>query len=277
LRGHWSEGRSCVEEALAATGADRSAARATALEGAGLITLFQNDYVQATRFLEDSLEIFRELDDHNGMVSVLTNLGFIACFENDTARAEELRAAIAELEPTLTDQSTAGYAHIFFGLTAVVRGEIADALELHRQGLAIFRRLSDCHGMVWSLTNLGLLEMVSGNLEQTTTVLQENLVLAVKLGEPASIQYSLLGLATAASQTGHAAHAAQLWGAAEAVRAAAGMELSPLARTQTLYDTWVERARTALGTDAFAEKWAEGKSMRLEQVVEHALSPLMQP
>jgi predicted ATPase/DNA-binding XRE family transcriptional regulator len=273
LRGHWSEGRGWLKDALSVKTGDQLAARAKALDGAGLIAQFQNDYQRATAYLKESLALYQTLGDQNGVASALTKLGFLAAFQNDGARVDELHAAIAPMESQLEDKSTIGYLLIFLGLAAVIRGEIEKGIDLHDQALSIFRKLADVHGMVWCLTNLGLLKMVTGELRSATTVLQEDLGLAVQLGEPASIQYALLGLATVASQEDRPERAARLWGAAEAIRAAAGMELNPLARAQTMYDTWVYHARNEAGAESFAKVWAEGSAMSLEQTLSYALSP----
>lgn len=272
LRGHWSEGRGWLEATLAVSTESQSVHRASALDGVGLITLFQNDYPQATAYLEESLGLFRSLGDQDGIASALTKLGFIAAFENDLARAEEIRAAILPLKPDLEEQSTVGYLLIFLGLSAVIRGEMGDALALHRESLEIFRQLANLHGMVWCLTNLGLLEMVTGNIQAAEEDLREDVVLAVQLGEPASIQYALLGLATVAAQEGKPLRAARLWGVAEATREAAGMDLSPLARAQTQHDTWVNHARGEMGEGVFVKAWAEGRRMLLEEALSYALS-----
>ena len=61
-----------------------------------------------------------------------------------------------------------------------------------------------------------------------------------------------------------------LWGAAEALREEIG---SPLEQEeQARYDQDVAAARQALGDDAFAMDWAEGRAMTMEQAIQYALS-----
>jgi hypothetical protein len=50
------------------------------------------------------------------------------------------------------------------------------------------------------------------------------------------------------------------------------MDLNPLARAQTMYDTWVDRARNEAGFELFTTSWAEGSTMSLEQTLSYALS-----
>jgi predicted ATPase/DNA-binding XRE family transcriptional regulator len=272
LRGHWSEGRGWLARALDAHGGACTEEAASALEGAGLIAQFQNDYHQAATWLQRAVAIYRQGDNREGEASALSKWGFVAAFQNDRAKVEELCGALTPLEAHLRDPATIGNVLIFRGLEAVLRDDLPEAERLHERALALYRQVSDVQGIVWCLTNLGLLKIVTGELATASEMLREHLGMAARLREPASVQYALLGLATVATQQAQPMRAARLWGAAEAIRQAAGMELSFLARTQTMYDTWVERAREAAGDDDFDASWAEGTGMSLEETVSYALS-----
>jgi len=73
------------------------------------------------------------------------------------------------------------------------------------------------------------------------------------------------GRAQVAAAHGHAARAAHLLGAAEAVRAAIGAPLLP--RAKAGHDCTVAAARTSLGDDAFAAAWEMGATLSLEQAI----------
>ncbi len=273
LRGHWSEGRSWLSRALTEVPGQSPDDRARALDAIGLIALFQNDYARAAEYLEEGLSLYRQLGDTNGEASALTRLGYIAAFQNDTTFADNIRGEVDALIPGVSDKTVLGNLLVFFGLAAGVRNEIAESIEVHERALAVFREVGDAMGMTWCLTNLGLLKLVLGDLPAATAVLQEDLGLAVRLGEPASIQFGLLGLATIASQQGDYSRAARLWGAAKTIRKAAGMELNALARARTMYDTWVEHARNEAGFERFATDWAMGTSMSKDAAIAYAMSP----
>jgi hypothetical protein len=61
-----------------------------------------------------------------------------------------------------------------------------------------------------------------------------------------------------------------LWGAAQALREEVGCPL-PLNELEK-YDRCVTAAREALGEEAFAAAWAEGRVMPMEQAIAIALS-----
>ena len=79
----------------------------------------------------------------------------------------------------------------------------------------------------------------------------------------------LEGLAGVAAGQGDAARAAQLWGAAEALRAALGAPQSPTDRVK--FARMVEAAQAQVGPAAWAQAWAAGRAMPVEQAITSAL------
>ena len=77
------------------------------------------------------------------------------------------------------------------------------------------------------------------------------------------------GFAELAAAQGQATRAARLWGAAEALREPADVERAPNLRADD--DPHVAEVCSALGEEAFAAAWAEGRAMTLEQAVAYAL------
>ena len=73
-----------------------------------------------------------------------------------------------------------------------------------------------------------------------------------------------------AAGAGQPARAARLLGATAARREAMGAPLPPIERPAV--EKAIERARTALGEDAFAAAWAGGQALPLERAVSEALA-----
>jgi hypothetical protein len=69
----------------------------------------------------------------------------------------------------------------------------------------------------------------------------------------------LEGQATGVAEQGELVWAAQLWGAAEALREAIGIPIPPVYRLE--YEQLVAKARAQLGDKAFARAWDEGRGM----------------
>ena len=78
LRGHLREGRTMLTRALETTETIPAAIRARALAGAGHLALLLSDHSQAEARCEESLALFRQLEDPHGMVMPLLVQGYKA-------------------------------------------------------------------------------------------------------------------------------------------------------------------------------------------------------
>jgi DNA-binding CsgD family transcriptional regulator len=79
------------------------------------------------------------------------------------------------------------------------------------------------------------------------------------------VAFSLEGLAGVVAAQGELVWAAQLWGAAEALRETIHAPIPPVERAG--YERSVAKARAHLGQQAFAAAWAEGRTMEPEQAL----------
>jgi hypothetical protein len=98
---------------------------------------------------------------------------------------------------------------------------------------------------------------------------EESLLLCRELGDRLIGSESIEGLACVAGAGGGAERAARLFGAAEALREAAGYQQAPRARS--LREPYLAAARSQVGDTAWAEAWEEGRSMTFEEAIAYAL------
>jgi hypothetical protein len=97
---------------------------------------------------------------------------------------------------------------------------------------------------------------------------QQSLELNQQVGEKWMTPFNLEGLASVVVTQGELRWAAQLWGAAEALREAIDVPRLPVDRVG--YEQAVAAAQAQLGEEAFASAWQEGWTMKLEQVLDEA-------
>ena len=90
-----------------------------------------------------------------------------------------------------------------------------------------------------------------------------------ELADRDGIADSLEDLAAVAASLGRSQRAARLSGSAEALREAIDAPIPPSRRAD--YERNVVETRAALGQEAFAAAWAEGRAMSLEQALAYAL------
>jgi predicted ATPase/DNA-binding CsgD family transcriptional regulator len=277
-RGYLSEGRRWLESALFQSGRAAPHARAKALNGAGWLATFQDEYGAAKRLIEEGLALYRELEDKEGIASSIAYLGFVAVLgqRTDVPLASLLEEA-ARLKPKLQDRRTVANLLVLDGLVALGRGDLEQAVALNEEGLALFREVSDVLGVVACLTNIGLMMLAQDDYERSATLLREGLRLAWGLDHKLYIQYSILGLAGVAVSQGLPVRAARLWGAAEGMSETYGTQLARAVRDLIDYEGRLTAARSRLDDAAWSTAWEKGRGMSSEQAIEYALEQETDP
>jgi predicted ATPase len=312
-RGYVGEGREHLARSLALPGAEaRTPVRAKALAEAGMLAMVQSDCGTASSLLEESLAIFQELGDKPGSAQTLHYLAEMARDEGryGAARAlwEESLATFRELGEkggiagmlhrlgaVASDQGDYGAAQAFFeeslarwrelgghggiafslwglGRAAHARGDYKGARALLEEALAICREREDKQGIAHGLVCLGAVACDQGDYGAARALFEEGLAICTERGYQRWIANYLEGLAAVAVAQEQFERAARLLGTAEGLREATGAALPPAERAG--HDRSVAAVRTALGEDAFAAAWAEGRAMPLEQAVQYALEGL---
>ncbi len=122
-------------------------------------------------------------------------------------------------------------------------GDFDHAEEFYEEGLALARKTGDILGIELLLLGLGLAALHQDNYECARVFCREILDTSLPLDHKHCIVASLHILASAAGSQGQAVRSARLWGAAEALREAIGVQLAPVERTSVLKNGLVERAR----------------------------------
>jgi predicted ATPase/uncharacterized protein HemY len=212
LRGHLSEGRGRLESLLALDVHDAGAApvRAKALYGAGTLAYRQGDFVRAQTLTEQSLALWRVLDDTVGMSQALNSLGNVASdqghFVEATALYEESLALRRELGDTLGVATTLGN----LGNIAFEHCEYAGATALYEESLALRRELDDPWGLPSVLGNLANLAHRRGDHERAVALAEESLARFRAVGDTSSIAIQLANLAGLARDLGDQARAVGL-------------------------------------------------------------------
>ena len=165
-RGHLSEGRMWLEQALARQPHAEAAVRAAALNCLGTLAYAQGDMARAQEVYQEGLALRRALGDRWGIANSLNNLGNVAlelgAYGQASAWYEESRA--------ICEQSgdTAGRAMVLnnLGVVARAQGDQARALILYEECCRLYRELGDSWRAAVTLTNLGNVTSALGELER---------------------------------------------------------------------------------------------------------------
>jgi predicted ATPase len=280
-RGYLSEGRARLEALLAGASGEAPALRAGALSAMGNLAWAQDDLEQAALLHEQSLVLYREIQDPHGIAISLNNLALVARDQGAYERG------VALLEQSLalhrSQNHTRGVAGVLVNLGEVVRrqGDWARATALLEDSLVLYRQLGDQRGMADALHNLGDLACVQGNVARAQALLADALLRSQTVGNQPGVAECLEALAAVAVERGEPLSAIRLCGAAASLRAA--MHAPVPASQRARYEATLAAARQALhapgapGDAAFAAVWAEGAAWSWERAVSEALGTRTSP
>ena len=350
LSGHWSEGRSFLEQALAASEGVATAVRAKALTGASMLIGQQGDHQQAMALCEQSLALFRQLGDTPGIALSLYNLGWVTwlrgnataarslleealalcrklddtwgmrnslqtlatiavdwgeymrarplleealalCREaedkrgianalliwawmllwagDDHVKAQSLLEECLALSREVGDKGIESFGELFLGIVAVVEGEYTKARSLLEESIALARKMGNQRNIALGLLILGSSAFAQSDYVTARALYEESLALLRKIDFQFMMAYCLEHLAAVAVAQGQPTVGVRLWGAVEKLREGTGLPRPPL--LGLLFEQAVAAARTALGEEAFATAWAQGRTAPLEQVITDVL------
>jgi tetratricopeptide (TPR) repeat protein len=269
-RNHYREGRQWLEAALADSQSLPPALRAQALRTAGVLNLELNDYAGAEPYLQESLVLFRRLEDRRGVAATLNSLGVIAFSQNLYGRAIRLLEESLSLRRQLEDSYSLSTPLNNLGLVALAQEEHKAARDYFAEALALDRASGDAMGVAVSLSNLAAAMLEEGLNEEAQAYFEECLLLFQELGDQEGSAECLEGLATTMIQQENVKQATRLWGAAEALRERIHAPVHPAEKPR--YDRTKAAIEARLGEAAFAAAWSEGRTMSLAQAVGEALT-----
>jgi predicted ATPase/transcriptional regulator with XRE-family HTH domain/Tfp pilus assembly protein PilF len=210
LRGHLSEGRRWLGAVLGESGTGPAAARATALNGAGMLAYRQGDYRRAMALLEESVALYREAADPGGSAAALNNLGIVLWEQGEYERAADLYEESLALRRELGDMRGIATSLNNLGGVAYEQGEYERAAALYEECLARMRELGDRLGIAGSLNNLGSAVHFQGGHDRAAALHEEALAIRREFGDRWSIAASLLNLGNVVYEQGGTRRAAAL-------------------------------------------------------------------
>ena len=309
-RGYFSEGRERLSAILSTDVArGRTAAHAKLLARASELAYRQSDYAATVELAEESLAIYRDVDDRQGIASVLIKLGNAATEAGDyetaagyleealaiwqqlddehgTARAlislgwaalrpGDYELANARLEAALVisreleDTRSIGFELSGLGEVALRQGDYDRATRLLEESLELRRQLGNKWGVGVSLGTLGWVAIREGDWERALARLGESLEVRQEIGDKGGSAWCIERLAEVAHAKGNPEKAVRLLSAAAALRISIGSVIDPA--DQPEYQNRRNALRQELSQERFALAWEEGRALKLEQAIAYAL------
>ena len=277
-RGPLWEGRKALDQLLALPGSSRET-RARALSAAGGLAWWDGDFVATRRHYEDGFALCTADEETAVRVRALYDLGFALVWSGiqdnlkDLDRAEELLRQSLTLAERLDDRHGSARAYRALGLAqGIARRDPRGAIPLFEQSVALFETLGERWELNESLIGLANGHRFSGDKARGREYYLQGLDLMAAAGNRPAMAWLLFLVAAVEGEMGRQERVARLWGAAEAVREAAG-EIRPPAAALLIVDP-LGAARQAIGDEAVERALAEGRAMDPEAVVAYAHADL---
>jgi predicted ATPase len=240
------------------------------LNALGVLEHHQDNYEAARSFFEETLKLCHELGDIPALARALSNVADVARLQQDYARAGSLYHQSLEIFRQLGDRVGMAWSLNHEGDLAREQHQIDDARRFYGEALAIFRELDEKSGIGACLSDLGAVAREQGDYEAAACFYKDSLGIFRELGLKRNILRLLEDLACSAVGRELWQRALRLAGAAAALRQELGS--TPFASEKEKLDLNLEPARLSLtGTEA-ATAWLEGRRMPLEEAIEYAMT-----
>jgi predicted ATPase len=196
MRGHNSEGRRWLEEALAMDGRGSPEVRAMALAGVGYLALEQGDLDWAKEVCEEGLELLLHegREAREAKLIALAGLGWVALDREEYEQAKQLFEE--GLAPSREMSDTWWLANSLSNLAVASHflGNSEKATELYEESMDLFREQGDKRRLATCLNNLAMLVCSQGDLGQAAKLIEEAVALLRELGARGVVSIGLCNL-----------------------------------------------------------------------------------
>ncbi len=228
----WTQGdmaaaRTMTEEALAISRqVDDMERIAASLFILGLLSSSQGEYARACALFEESVATHRASGNKRGIAHSLSQLAQVLFVSQaDQARISPLIEECLALSQEVGYKEGIAAYYCLSGQLALSRRDLVTARSLAEKSVTLYRELGHRHGTANSLALLGGVLATEGDYAAAQMLFEQSLTISCELNEKwvASVYLVVLGEVAAAQQK--LAWAAQLWGAAEALRDAFGVPI----------------------------------------------------
>ena len=155
------------------------------------------EYQRAIDYYQQSLAISRELGDRNGEAKSLNNLGSAYRYLGEYQRAIEYYQQSLAISQEIGDRHGEGASLNNLGSAYLSLGEYQRAIDFHQQTLAIQRQIGDRYGEGLSLNNLGNAYHSLGEYQRAIDYYQQSLEISRELGDRYGEAASLNNLGSA--------------------------------------------------------------------------------
>ena len=186
------EGIAWFERLLREPIKDFPVARARALMVVGMLAENHSEFRRATAWLEQSVALYRTLDNPSGIAKVLTYLGRCKYWQAAYAEAQPLLLEALSYFETHRDEWMAMWASISIGDCLFYSDAPVAAQEWFQKGLVLAQQREDPFGLAWAYTCLGRVANAIGDHQLAQFYLDRAMPIFLEIGNTADASHVLL-------------------------------------------------------------------------------------
>ena len=219
---------------------------------------------------QEGLAIFRELNHSGGMAMAYSNLARWESMHGNFQEAEKYVGLMKALmkEGAISYQS--GFLNLGMGIGARSQGRFDLAQRYHEEALRVFTHIGHKGMMAVMTSEIAHTQRAMGNYTDARKTYQETIRVFQESGNRPAVAHQLECFAMLAIVEEEPGRAAQLFGAAEAIRDVTGHKRTDEEEVDEAQ--FMGRLRSMLPETELDRLWAEGRAMAMEQAIQLALA-----
>lgn len=235
----------------------------------GLIRAHQGDMKGARRAMKESLAIRQVTGDRTSLPTTLANLGDLAAYDGDLAEAEKYHLESWAIRKEIGNDRAVAMSCYHLGTLALFQREWAQAREWYEQGAEISGRVQDVFSEACLRMGLGLLDIQRRELASGARLLVKSISSFHDMGARRMLLEAIDAIAHVAAVLGYDLEAARLLGAGRQLRTE--HPLSMLVQRSEWMNDAVDQVRQRLGQTTWERHQALGERWSLDEATSVAI------
>ena len=236
----------------------------------------KDDDDKSTLLYEESLRMFRDLDDRRGIAYALNMMGLIGLEKKEPVKTEKLLSESLALQKELGDPWGIAFTMQNFPPLALQKNDLVKAKEYAEETVFWFERAGDQRGVARSLGDFADIARLEGDLTRAASLHTQALSQVFQLGDRRAVTHILECLVVLSAEQRKYGRAALLLGGANALREDLGIPYR--GNEYEDYHQTVTAIQKNLSESNFNQAVSKGRGMSLEEIIDYVMgdtNPLM--
>ncbi len=205
--GKYSTGIRLIEIILESSGSLSKLLKGDILNWIGNFRISMGDNEQAKKYLEESLDLSKEIGDKRGIAESMLRLGNVTNSLGDFELAKNYYEESQDVYKEIGSKSGIAATTLSLGQIAFNQGDYGLAKKYFEESLFIFKEIGHKYGIALSIHNLGDVSLLQGDYELAKKYLKEGLDLLKEIGNKKGVAFSINTLGNIALNQGDYEHA----------------------------------------------------------------------